>query len=603
MEKISERYTVMVPLTDIIDMEAFVCLANAIAKTRQGRVILLYLIQADLNHPLNEYVADVQLMRCTLDKFQAGKIKIKVRVVYDVPGAICEEASINRVNVILFHWHMLADPEVYQSMARLPCGFVVMRLGEDFDINRSWRQINNILMPIRGGAQSALNLRVATALNDLTERQVTPLHTLQPDEGSEKYQRMFNYFIYELHNLSIPVTIEGETVNRIMTQVVPRQVLIMGTPLRDDNTKDWLGDVTREISDQFRGTFIIINKHKEPGIYDSTISIWGDRPLAVIVDRWFSESTFHSREFKNIERLMKLKEAKKLKISLALPALNEEKTIGKVIKSIKTPLMDDLPLLDEIILIDSDSTDRTREIALDLGIPVYIHQEILPRYGQFRGKGEALWKSLYVLKGDIIVWIDTDITNIGPRFVYGVLGPLLKESHIQYVKGYYRRPLKVGDKLEFQGGGRVTELTARPLLNLFYPELSGIIQPLSGEYAGRRTALEQVPFFTGYGVETGLLLDLYRKFGLQSIAQVDLVERIHRNQSLISLSKMSFAIIQTVVKRLEEQRKFKLLEDMDLTMNLIRYAEKSYWLETETIKENERPPMREIPEYAERFLK
>ena len=135
---------------------------------------------------------------------------------------------------------------------------------------------------------------------------------------------------------------------------------------------------------------------------------------------------------------------------------------GNVIATLRRALMDHIPLLDEIVLIDSNSTDRTRRIGQRMGVPVHIHQEILPQYGAFQGKGEALWKSLYVLRGDIIVWIDTDITNIHPRFVYGLLGPLLREPRIQYVKGFYRRPLRVGDKLQAGGGGRVTELVARP---------------------------------------------------------------------------------------------------------------------------------------------
>ncbi len=158
---------------------------------------------------------------------------------------------------------------------------------------------------------------------------------------------------------------------------------------------------------------------------------------------------------------------------------------------------------------------------------------------------------MLVTKGDIIAWIDTDIINIHPRFVYGIVGPLLLDPNIQLVKGFYRRPLRVGDKMQAGGGGRVTELAARPLLNLFYPELSGVIQPLSGEYAGRRASLEKAVFFSSYGVETGLLIDVFEQCGLRAIAQVDLLERIHRNQGLEALSKMSFVIIQTVLRKLE----------------------------------------------------
>jgi glucosyl-3-phosphoglycerate synthase len=222
--------------------------------------------------------------------------------------------------------------------------------------------------------------------------------------------------------------------------------------------------------------------------------------------------------------------------------------------------------------------------------------------GARSGKGEALWKSLLVTRGDIIAWIDTDIVNIHPRFVYGILGPLLLNENIQFVKGFYHRPLRVGKKLKSSGGGRVTELAARPLLNLFYPELSGVIQPLSGEYAGRRLALERAFFFSGYGVETGLLIDVFEQFGLTGIAQVDLLERIHHNQELEALSKMSFAIIQTVLRKLESRYERSIIEDVNKTMKLIRYGKGSYFLDVEEIAERERPPMISLPAYRERIL-
>ena len=287
-------------------------------------------------------------------------------------------------------------------------------------------------------------------------------------------------------------------------------------------------------------------------------------------------------------------------ISLGLPALNEEETIGTIIKTIKSKLMEEVPLLDEIVLIDSGSTDYTVDIALEQDIPVYQHTEILPQYGSVRGKGEALWKSLHVLKGDLVAWIDTDIVNIHPRFVYGILGPLLYRDTVQYVKGFYRRPLKVGESYQAGGGGRVTELVARPLFNLLYPELSGIIQPLSGEYAGRRSALERTPFYVGYGVETGLLLNLVERYGISGIAQVDLRQRIHHNQSLSALSQMAFAIIQVVFDHLERRNKVELLSEVNRTMKIIRYEMDTYMLEERPISDQLRPPIITIPEYRAR---
>ncbi|MCQ3937001.1 MAG: glucosyl-3-phosphoglycerate synthase [Chloroflexi bacterium] len=332
-------------------------------------------------------------------------------------------------------------------------------------------------------------------------------------------------------------------------------------------------------------------------VYDESAGV---EAISILVDKWFAENTFHADEFSQLRELVDLKRKQNLSISLALPALDEEETVGNVIRTMKKELMRRAPLLDEIVLIDSNSADRTREIAEKEGVPVYIHQHLLERLGPRNGKGEALWKSLLVTKGDIIVWIDTDIVNIHPRFVYGIIGPLLVNPQIQLVKGFYRRPLRVGQKMQAGGGGRVTELTARPLLNLFYPELSGVVQPLSGEYAGRREALERATFYSGYGVETGLLIDIYEKFGLHSIAQVDLLERIHHNQHLEALSKMSFAIVQTVMRKLETRFGRAVLEDVNRSMKLIRHDGKGYFLEVEQIAEYERPPMIEVPEYLER---
>jgi glucosyl-3-phosphoglycerate synthase len=230
-------------------------------------------------------------------------------------------------------------------------------------------------------------------------------------------------------------------------------------------------------------------------------------------------------------------------------------------------------------------------------VAVYQHSEVLSELGTFQGKGEALWKSLHVVRGDVVAWCDTDISNIHPQFVYGTIGPLLADPRIAYVKGFYRRPLQFGGKLETAGGGRVTELVARPLINLFYPELSGLLQPLSGEYAARREVLERLPFFTGYGVETGHLIDILENFGLNRIAQTDLGVRIHRNQELLDLSKMAFAIMQVALKRLGDRHRMHLLEEVNRSMKLIHYNNDRFFLELIEIADWERPPISSVPEY------
>jgi len=315
-----------------------------------------------------------------------------------------------------------------------------------------------------------------------------------------------------------------------------------------------------------------------------------------VVDRWFARNTFDAQEFSDRDALLALKRAQGATISLGLPALNEEATIGREIEVLRRTLMEEVPLLDEIVVIDGGSEDATAALARRLGIPTYHHAEVLPEQGSYVGKGEALWKSLHLLRGDLIAWVDTDIRNIHPKFVYGLLGPLLREPRLAYVKGYYRRPIRVGDRQYESGGGRVTELTARPLLNLFFPELSGIIQPLAGESAGRREVLERLPFFTGYGVEIGVLIDVLSRFGLDRIGQVNLDARVHRNRELSSLSVMAFAIVQVVMTRVGEAARAPIVEEMNRAMKLIS-VDDGLSLEVHEVREHERPPMITVPAY------
>lgn len=319
---------------------------------------------------------------------------------------------------------------------------------------------------------------------------------------------------------------------------------------------------------------------------------------------WLEKNTFHYSEFNDLGRLVEEKRRKNLKISLCLPTLNEEKTIAKEILIVKSELMTRYPLLDEIVVIDSESTDKTREIARSFGADVYKATEILPDLESFKGKGENLWKALYVTKGDIIVYIDADIKNIHHRFVYGLLGPLILFDNIKYVKAFYDRPIAMGkSKIRPTGGGRVTELVVRPLFSLFFPELTQILQPLSGEYAGFREIYEAIPFPIGYGVETSMILDIYEKWGLDVIAQVDLDRRIHRNQDTRALGKMAFVILMTFINRKIKLGLIDIKEDLSNEMiqyNLIKDEYKPDVFQTEG---HERPPILEIPAYREKFKK
>jgi glucosyl-3-phosphoglycerate synthase len=319
-------------------------------------------------------------------------------------------------------------------------------------------------------------------------------------------------------------------------------------------------------------------------------------------NKWLVKNTFHYSVFNDLKRLVEEKVKKNLKISLCLPTLNEEKTIAKEIIILKSELMTRYPLLDEIVVVDSGSTDKTREIARTYGADVYEATEILPQLEPYKGKGENLWKALYITKGDIIIYLDADIKNIHHRFAYGLLGPLLLYDHIKFVKAFYDRPISVGkNKMRPTGGGRVTELVIRPLFSLFFPDLTQLLQPLSGEYAGFREVFERIPFPIGYGVETSMNIDIYQKWGLEVMAQVDLERRIHRNQDTKALGRMSFVILKTFINRKIRLGLIDIKEALFDEMIQYNLVNDKYQADVLKIEGHERPPIIEIPEYREKF--
>ena len=238
------------------------------------------------------------------------------------------------------------------------------------------------------------------------------------------------------------------------------------------------------------------------------------------------------------------------RVSVVLPALNEEATVGRIVARIRRDLIDRVALVDELVVMDSGSTDDTISVAREAGALVVRREDVLPEVAVRPGKGEVLWRSLAATTGDVIVFVDSDLTDFTSTFVAGLLGPLLVDATVQFVKATYDRALQSGETVLPTGGGRVTELVARPLIALHWPELGGFVQPLGGEYAARRSLLESLPFASGYGVEFGLLVDTYRAVGLDAMAQVDLSRRKHRNQDLHKLGQMAAEILQVAESRL-----------------------------------------------------
>ena len=269
------------------------------------------------------------------------------------------------------------------------------------------------------------------------------------------------------------------------------------------------------------------------------------------LENWITSNTYHVNDFRDLEKLKQLKEKRGVSVAVVIPTLNEEETIGSILSCLINTLIIENEIIDELVVIDGNSSDRTEEVcrAYSDRVRFCVASEILTDIANYKGKGIQLWKGLYVTKSDIVLYTDSDIKNFDERFIVGLLGPLLENEKVKFVKGFYKRPFIASSSVRTNEGGRVTELCARPMLNLLYPELGGFIQPLAGEYGGFRSVLESVCYTCGYGVEVQTLTEIYEKFGLEAMAQTNLIEREHRHQQLHALSKMSFAIMQTILRK------------------------------------------------------
>jgi len=530
------------------------------------------------------------------EKYQ---IRHKVSVAQDVWDEIRMTLQENPdIELLVLEW-----PHHFKSM-----GLNVKRILEDPPCNIALvkgmfgRRPHEILIPMRGGPHAEAALRMSIDLAKKFKSHITIQRVFGDKNQVEVVDHNFRglaQVLNEMPEIDIERIVSADTSQAIIERACKSDLVILGTESKPASEDVVFGLITDKVLNNCSADMIAIKTRRSAPV---STPQFGSQAISILVDKWFAENTFEAQEFSDLDELVARKQELGLTVSLALPALNEEETIGNVIHVAKCQLMEEKPLLDEVFLIDSDSIDHTCEIASDYGIPVYRNKDILPQYGFRNGKGEVLWKSLYVSSGDIVIWVDTDIKNFSAKFIYGILGPMLMKDSIKFVKGFYKRPVMGKNGVIYpMSGGRVTELTSRPMLNLFYPQLSGIVQPLAGEYGGRRELLEKLTFTSGYGVETSLLIDVYEYGKLASIGQVNLDERIHRNQPLQNLSKMSFAIIQTMLSKLERRYGVKFLEDINRSMKSIHYDLDHFFLEVDEIVEEERPPMVSVVEYQQKF--
>ncbi|MFI8189625.1 glucosyl-3-phosphoglycerate synthase [Streptomyces sp. NPDC085946] len=307
------------------------------------------------------------------------------------------------------------------------------------------------------------------------------------------------------------------------------------------------------------------------------------------VERWLSTRSWSVTD-RPLHQILAAKRATGQSVSVVLPALNEEETVGDIVAVIRHDLVQQVPLVDEVVVVDSGSTDRTSQVAAAAGARVVHRDAILPRLPAVPGKGEVLWRSLLVTRGDVVCFVDADLKEFSSDFVAGIVGPLLTDPDVDLVKAMYDRPLggAAGQ------GGRVTELMARPLLNMHWPQLAGFVQPLGGEYAARRSLLEQLPFPVGYGVELGMLVDALHLVGLDALAQVDVGVRKHRHQDGQALGRMAAAIYRTAQLRLARGHLIRP------SLTQFERGEDGFEPRTYSVDTEERPPMAEIAEYQAR---
>jgi len=644
-------YRILLPLANPRTARDLVRIGAGVRAQRQTEMTALGIVEVPEAYSLSEGATAARTARRLLQRVLAFgdeegvEIRTMVRIGRRAAEGIIEAVAEEGADLLIFGWGgppaaaaaaqgepattelsaavegdgelpPVFSPTIDAVVRQSPCDIAVVK-------QRGLDRVRSILVPVRGGPHAELALRMARDLAHRFDARVTVMHVVPTgigDKACQRQQQALERFIREHGGLrrTTGIVREGSSVRQsILREGAHHDLVVMGASASPTNaTPDGrylFGTLADTVASRAKTTVIVVKTRQQVGLAtfeelrgeegslpEADAYIERGRSLTTVVDRWFAENTFHASEFSDIRKLVGLKEKAGLTVSVGLPALNEEKTIGLVIKRIRGALMERAPLIDQLVVIDSDSIDRTREIAEELGVTVVRHSEVLPELGSFQGKGEALWKSLHVLDGDIVAWIDTDISNIQPRFVYGLLGPLLREQRISYVKGFYQRPIRDGDRVMPEGGGRVTELMARPLINLFFPELSGLVQPLAGEYAGRRELLESVPFFSGYAVEVGLLVDILDQAGLSAIGQVDLERRIHRNQPLPNLSQMAFVILQATMRKLEERHRLELLTEMGRSMKLITQDREQFSLTVREIGDQLRPAMRSIPAYQER---
>jgi len=421
--------TALVPIGAGTEGQTAITLAQAIAK----EVILVGVALIPAGEPVSAGAQAARQIRKRLLSLSSPTVRFKSTVIVsEKPWKDLQNVMVHEEpDLFIIEWkdgQTSCGIPVPDVLSNSLCNVAIVRGTTPIKFDRA-------LIAVRGGPYAELAFEAGLGLHPA---QMDVLHLALTGAANDAPFKGLKHILRHIPEVNLRSITTDDAVKTIFEESQHYDIVILGATASKSAGGSSIGLVAEKLLRESQSTVMVV-KTRRPISESMLDESSGAQAISILVDKWFAENTYHANEFANLKQLMELKEKQGSTISLVLPALNEEATVGKVITTVKKALMDDVPLVDEIVLIDSNSTDRTRQIAEELGVPVYIHQQLLPELGARRGKGEALWKCLLVTKGDIIAWIDTDIINIHPRFVYGVLGPLLLDRNIQLVKGFYRR--------------------------------------------------------------------------------------------------------------------------------------------------------------------
>ncbi|MCC7107330.1 MAG: glucosyl-3-phosphoglycerate synthase, partial [Chloroflexi bacterium] len=583
---------VLVPLLTPSLAPALLDLGAALADGPGGQLQILSVVEVGESASFTRALPLARSYRAMLAASEAGRgreLSALVRVAPDVFSGIVEAVAETGANLVLLPWKGFTrrPDRVYGELTdRLliapPCDVLVARMIQPFEGRR-------VLVAVRGGPNSDLAVELGAQLTGGRGAGLTVLHaTARGAESPDKHACVIRAAVARVAPLTRLVQAVGSAEQAILGEAAGQDLVIVGATGRPGEVSP-IGPVAQRIARVTGRSLAIV---KAGGQRVAT----GSRAPALLserVDKWFAENTFSYREFSDIGRLVDLKRQRGLKIGLVLPTLNAAETIVGAIKAASGLLQQEFPLLDDIVVVDRGSTDGTPAIAKEHGARVERADAILPGVTSARGKGVALWKSLHVVQDDLLIWINP-ASRHHPRAMYGMVGALLSHPNLELVKGFYHQPAEDDDGQRRTGGGPVTELLIRPLLNLLVPDLSGLIQPLTAEFGGRRQILTSIPFFSGEAVETGILLDTYASVGLGRIAQVELGERTGLRRTPENATRAANSILQAVLQRLGERHHLELLEHANRSLKLIRQENGEYFLDIEEIDDRELPPLASI---------